>query len=103
MNPSDPPPAKQAADYYTQLLRPVFSGRKFLLAGPIAVALGGLAQRLVRLGAERPFLVAGSEGTGPMPSPEQAELRMFVATEHARTISRTWLSDWVRQWQRDRC
>ena len=90
MNPSDPPLAKQAADYYAQLLRPVFSGRKFLLAGPIAVALGGLAQRLVKLGAERPFLVAGSEGTGPMPSPEQAELRVLgthgtdVLSEHRR-------------------
>ena len=90
VNPSDPPLAKQAADYYAQLLRPVFSGRKFLLAGPIAVALGGLAQRLVRLGAERPFLVAGSEGTGPMPSPEQAELRVLgtygtdVLSEHRR-------------------
>ena len=90
MNPSDPPLAKQAADYYTQLLRPVFSGRKFLLAGPIAVALGGLAQRLVRLGAQRPFLLAGSEGTGPIPSPEQAELRVLglqgadVLSEHRR-------------------
>ncbi len=90
MNPSDPPLAKQAADYYAQLLRPVFSGRKFLLAGPVAVALGGLAQRLVRLGAQRPFLVAGSEGTGPMPSPEQAELRVLgtqgadVLSEHRR-------------------
>jgi len=84
------PLAQKAIDHYTALLRPVFAERKFLLAGPIAVALGGLARQLVSLDAGRPFLVAGTEGTGTMPTSEQAEVHMLgiqgtdVLTEHRR-------------------
>ena len=53
-NPS--PIAEEATAYYKDLLRGVFSGRKFLLTGPIAVGLGGLTRWLIELGAERPFL-----------------------------------------------
>ena len=61
------------------LLRPIFEGRKFLMAGQIAAAVGfgGLARRLTGLGAERPFLIAASEGTGTLPTPEEAELRVL--------------------------
>ncbi|MCY3840185.1 MAG: hypothetical protein OXH09_16305 [Gammaproteobacteria bacterium] len=69
--------AEEASAYYNDLLRPVFSGRKFLIAGPIAVGLGCLARRLAALGAERPFLIAGSEGTGALPAPEEAELHVL--------------------------
>ena len=71
------PLAEEANAYYDELLRPIFAGRKFLIAGPIAVGLNGLAQRLTGLGAERPFLIAGSEGTGALPTREVAELRVL--------------------------
>ncbi|MXY55313.1 MAG: hypothetical protein F4029_03895 [Gammaproteobacteria bacterium] len=71
------PLAEQASAYYNDLLRPLFADRKFLIAGPIAVGLGGLARRLNGLGAQRPFLIAGSEGTGALPSPEEAELHVL--------------------------
>lgn len=77
MNNASSPLAERASAYYNDLLRPLFSGRKFLIAGPIAVGLGGLARRLTGLGAERPFLIAGSEGTGAIPSPEDAELHVL--------------------------
>ena len=69
--------AEEATAYYNDLLRPLFASRKFLIAGPIAVGLGGVARRLARLGAERPFLIAGSEGTGTLPTPEAAELHVL--------------------------
>lgn len=69
--------AKQARAYYEELLRPVFAGRKFLIIGPIAVGLRGLARQLTRLGAERPFLIAANEGTGDLPPPDEAELRVL--------------------------
>ena len=77
MNDISSPVAKQATAYYNDLLRPLFTDRKFLIAGPIAVGLGGLARRLAGLGAERPFLIAGSEGTGALPTPEEAELHVL--------------------------
>lgn len=79
MNDNVSPLAEEANAYYEDLLRPVFAGRKFLIAAQIAAAvgLGGLARRLTRLGAERPFLLAGSEGTGTLPAPEEAELRVL--------------------------
>jgi len=79
MNDNVSPLAEEANAYYEDLLRPVFAGRKFLIAAQVAAAvgLGGLARRLTRLGAERPFLLAGSEGTGALPAPEEAELRVL--------------------------
>ena len=73
------PLAEEANAHYEDLLRPVFTGRRFLIAAQIAAAegLGGLARRLTRLGAERPFLLAGSEGTGALPTPDEAELRVL--------------------------
>ena len=71
------PLAEEASAYYEDLLRPVFAGRRFLIAGPIAVGLAGLARRLRELGAERPFLIAANEGTGTLPGPEEAELRVL--------------------------
>ena len=77
MNDNPSPLAEEASAYYGDLLRSVFAGRKFLIAGPIAAGLTGLARQLTALGAERPFLVAGSEGTGDLPTPEEAELRVL--------------------------
>ena len=79
MNDKASPLAEEANAYYEDLLRPVFAGRKFLMAGEIAAAmsLSGLARRLTGLGAARPFLIAASEGTGPLPTPDEAELRVL--------------------------
>ncbi len=61
-------------DYYRELLRPVFGGRRFLVigSGPV-VAQASLARELRSCGAERPFLLAGSIGTGTLPEPCEAE------------------------------
>ena len=79
MNDNASPLAEEANAYYEDLLRPIFAGRKFLMAGQIAAAVGlsGLARRLTGLGAERPFLLAASQGTGTLPTPEEAELRVL--------------------------
>ncbi len=79
MNDKVSPLAEEANAYYEGLLRPVFADRKFLVAGQVAAAesLSGLARRLTGLGAAHPFLIAGSEGTGPLPTPDEAELRVL--------------------------
>lgn len=68
---------KEAQDYYKALLRPIFEGRKFLHVRGVAVSLGNQARWLGELGAARPFLLADSEGTGQIPTPAEAELRML--------------------------
>jgi len=69
--------AEEARTYYDDLLRPVFSGRKFLLVGPVAAGLRKRARQLTALGAARPFLIAATKGTGPLPPSEEAELRVI--------------------------
>lgn len=83
----------EANDYYRRLLRPVFEGRRFVLPGNIAVGLGNVARELRGLGAARPFLIAGSRGTGPLPSREDAEMRVFDVRgtdplDHNRNVQR---------------
>ena len=63
--------------YYTALLRPVFEGRRFILAGGPAASLARKARALAALGAARPFLLAFGEGTGELPGPEHGELHVF--------------------------
>lgn len=88
MNDTPSSVVEEANAYYRDLLRPVFEGRQFLVAGPVAVGLGGLARQLLALGAERPFLIAGNEGTGAVPGSDEAELRVLgirggdILTEH---------------------
>ena len=71
------PLAEEATAYYDALLRPVYDGQKFLIAGTVAVGLGRLAGRLTALGAHRPFLIAAGPGTGTLPAREKAELRVL--------------------------
>lgn len=73
----DRPLDAEAREYYTALLRPVFEGRKFVLAGGLAASLGRKARALAALGASRPFLLAFGEGTGELPGPDDAHLHMF--------------------------
>jgi hypothetical protein len=48
-------------------LRPLFAGRKMVLAGGPLAAMTGTCRRLRELGAERPFLLATGTGTGELP------------------------------------
>ena len=88
--PTSPLP-EEARAYYRALLRPVFESRRFVLPGNIAVGLGNVALELRGLGAARPFVVAGSHGTGPLPPREDAELRVLDVRgtdplEHNRNV-----------------
>ena len=62
------------SEYYRELLEPVFGGRRFVIigGGPV-VGQAGLARELVACGADIPFLLAGSIGTGALPNPVEAE------------------------------
>ena len=88
MNDTASPLVQEATVYYWELLRPVFEGRKFIIAGPVAVGLGGIFRQLLALGADRPFLIGGNEGAGRAPAPDEAELRVLgiqagdILTEH---------------------
>ena len=87
------PLLEEAGAYYKALLRPVFEGRRFLLPGNIAVGLGNVASELRGLGAARPFLVAGSRGTGPLPRREDAAMRVLDVRgtdplDHNRNVQR---------------
>ncbi len=60
-------------DYYKDLLRQRFSGRRVILAnGPLATMKEEIA-RVRELGSERPFILAETRGTGDIPTPEEAE------------------------------
>ena len=83
----------EANAYYRRLLRPVFEDRRLLLPGAIAVGLGNVASELRGLGAARPFLVAGSRGTGAVPTEDEAELRVLDVRgtdplDHHRNVQR---------------
>ena len=71
------PVHEKAREYYDALLRPLFEGRKFVLAGGLAASLGRRARALAALGAARPFLLAFGEGTGELPGPEDTHLHLF--------------------------
>lgn len=59
--------------YYQDLARSVVAGRKLIIPGGVLARAGPRAAFLRTLGAERPFILASGRGTGPMPSPEDAE------------------------------
>jgi hypothetical protein len=61
------------AAYYTELLRPVFEGRKVIVAMDVLQGAGSSVPFLSDVGAQRPFLLAGVVGTGPVPTAEEAE------------------------------
>jgi hypothetical protein len=56
-----------------QELRPVFAGRKVVLAGGPLAASTVMCRRLRELGAERPFVLATGTGTGELPHPDEAD------------------------------
>ena len=60
-------------EYYRSLARGVVAGRKVIIAGGVLARSGPRAQAFRELGAERPFLLATGRGTGPQPTPDEAE------------------------------
>ncbi|MXX62201.1 MAG: ATP-grasp domain-containing protein [Holophagales bacterium] len=107
------PLLEEARAYYKALLRPVFGGRRFLLPGNIAVGLGNVASELRGLGAERPFVVAGSRGTGTVPTEAEAALRVLDVRgadplDHNRNVQRALahlpseVQDAIDAWDPDR-
>lgn len=67
--------AEADAEYYRELLRPIFGGRRFILIGSPVASYRGLSRQLRQLGAERPFLLGTFLGTGPIPGAEGPEWR----------------------------
>lgn len=61
------------ARYWVDLVRPFVTGRKLIMTGAPLAAYTGLVSTLRQLGAESLFLVANEEGTGDLPSPDDAE------------------------------
>jgi hypothetical protein len=61
------------ADHYRELMRPVFGGRKLIVAADVLQGAASAVPSLREVGAQRPFLLAGNVGTGPLPSAEEGE------------------------------
>jgi len=62
------------ADYYKDLLRGIFGGKKVILAVDVLVGAGGQAALLRELGAEPLLALAGTHGTGTTPDIEHVLL-----------------------------
>jgi mutator protein MutT len=58
------------ADYYMELLTPLYAGRRWIITADAAAAATGMVQRIVDAGAEAVLVIAGNEGTGPQPATE---------------------------------
>src|SRR5579864_7575375 len=65
------------AAYYLDLLRPLFKGRRVILAGMVLAGATPIVDMLRRLGADRCLVVATGLGTGPLPSPESTDWVFF--------------------------
>ena len=61
------------AGYYLDLLRPLVAGRRVILFGVPAAAWTSTVRLLRDLGSERCLLVASGPGSGPQPSPDDAD------------------------------
>ncbi len=64
-------------EYYHDVARRLVAGKKVILPGGVLANAGPRAAALRELGADRPFLLAASEGTGEQPTPDQAESFSF--------------------------
>ena len=71
------------ADYYRDLLRSVFRGRKVIVAVDVLVAAGGTATLLRDLGADPVLALAGTRGTGT--APDNIEY-VLLQTDGAPTV-----------------
>ena len=59
-------------EYWVDLVRPFVAGRKVILAGAPLAAYATTVKRLCNLGADSVFLIASGQGTGELPSPDDA-------------------------------
>ena len=81
--PSEPPEQPSSpsegdvCEYYATLLRPLFEGRKFILAGGSVTGVASRAHALDALGAAPPFLLAFGEEAVDLPCTEVARLHVF--------------------------
>ena len=64
-------------EYYDDLIRAVVSGRKIVVCADVLAGAYAQAKTLRALGAKRPFLVAGTLGTGELPTEADAEWFML--------------------------
>ncbi|GBE23780.1 hypothetical protein BMS3Bbin02_00045 [bacterium BMS3Bbin02] len=58
------------ADYYMELLTPLYAGRRWIITADAAAGATGMVQRVLDAGAEAVLVIAGNEGTGPQPATE---------------------------------
>ena len=54
-------------DYYPEVLKPLYAGRRWIICDDVVAGAIALAQRLVDAGAKAVMVIAGSEGTGSHP------------------------------------
>ena len=71
-----------SADYYKQLLEPLYEGRKWIVISDGAAGATAFSKRLLDAGADSVMVVAGTEGTGPQPE----GVEVFVVGTTGRTI-----------------
>lgn len=65
---------EEAANYYCDLLRPIYKNRKLLHVAEIDVGMVGRARMLDTLGAAPPLLIAGNQGTSTTEIPSDLNL-----------------------------
>ncbi|MDJ0960024.1 MAG: hypothetical protein QNJ88_05160 [Acidimicrobiia bacterium] len=75
--------------YWLEILRPIYEGRKFILALDRLAGAGRTLKILRDLGADTPFIVAAARGQGELPAPDEAEVAM-VDVEGGTTM------EWLR-------
>ena len=71
-----------SADYYKQLLEPMYRGRKWIVVSDSAAGATAFVQRILDAGADSVMVVAGTTGTGPQPS----GVELFVVGTIGATI-----------------
>lgn len=60
-------------DHYRELMRPVVEGRKVIVAIDVLQGAAGAVPLLKTLGSQKPFLLSGAIGTGPVPPEADAD------------------------------
>ena len=67
-------------EYWKELLRPVFVGRKIVLTGTPVAGAGGRVEALREYGAAGVFVIGDGMGTGPLPDAEWVALEVGGTT-----------------------
>src|SRR5258708_6433151 len=67
------------AEYYDELFRGIFKGRRIIIVGLPLAGTSDAVARFRRLGSDRCLVVASGPGTGTFPSPDDAE---WLILEH---------------------